>query len=586
MKTLPSVDVVIVGGGWTGLLMAKELGSRTGLSVVVLERGSSRSTEDYAVQMDELNTLHFRMMQDLSQETVTMRHSSAEAAVPLRQHGAFLPGSGIGGAGEHWGGWFPRFLPDTFLLRSRILEKYGKNRFSVETSVEDWGLTYEELEPFYTRAEFLVGASGKAGNLRGKLIDGGNIFEGPRSTEYPTPPTKIPYIASLFKDATKSLGYHPYPLPTATSSTSFTNPDGVTRPGCTYCGFCDRYGCMIGAKAQPTNTLLPVITRHKNVSIRTASWVRRIVRSVAGGKVKATGVTYVDANGEEVFQAAELVILASWTLNNNRLLLLSGIGEPYDATTGKGNLGRNLTHQVSMALVTLFFDKPLNRFMGSAGAGIRVSDLDSDLIDKTHLPFLQGGSFNVSNLTTGPIANFGILPPSVKTRWGSEWKKQALYHYDRTAGIRFAGEHFAYKGNYMDLDPRYKDQFGDPLLRMTIDWRENEWKMVEFMAMKAMEIGRAMGAKDVVPFSGFHTYDAKRYQSSHVQGGTIMGTRPDHSVLNTYLQHWNVSNLFVLGASSFPQNASPNPTATILAMTYRTADALVERYLKSPGPLA
>jgi gluconate 2-dehydrogenase alpha chain len=585
MKALPAVDVVIVGGGWTGLLMAKELGSRTALSVVVLERGGPRSTGDYSVEMDELNTLRFRMMQDLSEETVTMRHSSRQRAVPLRQHGAFLPGSGVGGAGEHWGGWFPRFLPDTFALRSRTIEKYGPAKLPADHSIEDWGITYDDLEPHYTRAEYLVGASGKAGNLRGTRIEGGNIFEGWRSTEYPTPPTKIPYIASLFRDATQSLGYHPYPLPSATTSTSFTNPDGVSRPGCTYCGFCDRYGCMIGAKAQPTNTLLPVIQKHKNVSIRTAAWVRRIVHSSADGKRRVSGVMYVDALGKETFQPAALTILASWTLNNNRLLLLSGIGEPYDPATGKGNLGRNLTHQVSMSLVTLFFEKPLNRFMGSAAAGIRVSDFDGDLVEKTQLPFLQGGSFNVSNLTTGPIANFGVLPPSVKARWGSDWKKAALYHYDRTSGIRFAGEHLAYKGNCMDLDPTYKDRFGDPLLRMTIDWRDNERKMVEFMTAKAVEIGRAMGATQVVPFPGLHAYDTTRYQSSHVQGGTIVGSSPDRSVVNGYLQHWEFSNLFILGASSFPQNASPNPTATILALTYRTADAIVDRYLKTPGPL-
>jgi gluconate 2-dehydrogenase alpha chain len=94
MKSLPAVDVVIVGGGWTGLLMAKELGSRTALSVVVLERGGARTTEDYANGMDELDyAIRFRMMQDLSQETVTLRHSSSHRALPLRQHGSFLPGS-------------------------------------------------------------------------------------------------------------------------------------------------------------------------------------------------------------------------------------------------------------------------------------------------------------------------------------------------------------------------------------------------------------------------------------------------------------------------------------------------------------
>src|SRR6202521_1768300 len=224
MKTLPPVDVVIVGGGWTGLLMAKELGSRTSLSVVVLERGGPRKTENYSSDMDELDyAIRTHMMQDFSKETVTFRHTPQQRALPLRQHGCFLPGSGIGGAGEHWSAWFPRFLPDCFELLSSTVGKYGAGKLSEDHSVQDWGITYDNLEPHYTRAENLLGISGKAGNLRGKLIEGGNIFEGWRSAEYPTPPTKIPYIASLFGDAAKSLGSHPYPIPASPTDSSFTN---------------------------------------------------------------------------------------------------------------------------------------------------------------------------------------------------------------------------------------------------------------------------------------------------------------------------------------------------------------------------
>jgi len=586
MKALPPVDVVIVGGGWTGLLMAKELGSRTALSVVVLERGGQRKTENYSTGMDELDyAIRMRMMQDLSQETVTFRHTPQQRALPLRQHGSFLPGSGTGGAGEHWAGWFPRFVPDSFELLSRTTEKYGPAKLPEDHSIQDWGITYDDLEPHYTRGELLLGISGKAGNLRGKRIEGGNIFEGWRSAEYPTPPTKIPYVASLFGDAAKSLGYHPYPIPAATTSVTYTNPDGVSRPGCAYCGFCDRFGCMIGAKAQPTNVLLPVIQKRKNVSIRTGAWVRRINRAGSNGNGKLTGVTYVDSSGEEIFQPAGLTILASWTLNNTRLLLLSGLGESYDPATGKGNVGRNLTHQILSSAI-LFFEKPLNRFMGSAAAGLRVSDLDGDVFDHSHLPFLRGGSFNVVHIGDGPIANFGVLPPSVKARWGSDWKKAGLHYYDRTARLAFSGEHLAYKGNYMDLDPTYKDRVGDPLLRLTLDWRDNERKMSEFAAEKAAEMARAMGAKEIISFPTLRNYDTTRYQSTHLQGGTMMGSSPDRSVVNPYLQHWQFSNLFILGGSCIPQNASSNPTATILALTYRTADALVDHYLKHPGPLA
>jgi len=587
MKILPSVDVLIVGGGWTGLLMAKELGSRTALSVVVLERGGPRKTDDYGDDMDELDyTIRLRMMQDVSQETVTLRHDLSQRAFPLRQHGSFLPGSGVGGAGEHWSAVCPRYLPDCFELLSRSIEKYGSKRLPEDHAIQDWGVTYDELEPHYTRADLLLGISGKAGNIRGKQIEGGNIFEGWRSAEYPTPPTKIPYFSSMFAEAAKSLGYHPYPVPAATTSRAYTNPDGVSRPGCTYCGYCETFGCMIGAKSQPTNTLLPVIEKRKNVSIRTGAWVRRIVHDESENKGRARGVMYIDANGREVFQPAELIFLASWTLNNTRLLLLSGVGKAYDPTTGKGTLGRNLTHQVSFSAATAFFERPLNRFMGSGASGIMLSDLDGDLFEHSNLPFLRGGTLAARSARSLPIGECGVIPKSVKTTWGSEWKKAALYYYDRAGRISFSGEHLAYKENYMDLDPVYKDHFGDPLLRLTLDWRENERKMADYVIAKAVELAREMGAKEVTPFSGLRSYDGTRYQSSHIQGGVIMGSSSERSVVNPYLQHWQLSNLFVLGASSFPQNASANPTPTILALTYRTGDAIVNRYLKNPGALA
>ena len=586
MKTLPKTDAVIIGGGWTGLLMAKELAARTPISIVVLERGAARHKEDYAGGMDELDyNVRFRLMQDYSLQTVTLRYTTKDRAIPVRQLGSFMPGQGTGGAGEHWGAVWPRFVPDIFQLLTSTTQKYGAKKLPEDHSVVDWGVTWDEVEPYYTRADKLVGASGKAGNIRGKVIEGGNIFEGVRSEEYPTPPTKTPYYGSLFHDAAKSLGYHPYPNPAAILSTAHTNPDGISRQGCFYCGFCDRFGCMIGAKAQPTNTLLPIVEKQKSVTLRNGCWVRRILYDKSNGG-RATGVSYIDATGEEIIQPADLVILGSWTLNNTRLLLLSGIGEPYDPATGRGVVGRNLTHQISFSPAQAFFDKPLNRFMGAAPAGIRMSDFDGDSFDHSNLPFIRGGT--LAGIGTGfqPIVGFGAVPPSVKARWGSEWKKAAVYWYDRVGVVGFAGEHIAYKDHYMDLDPTYKDHLGDPLIRMTIDWKDNERKIVDFAIAKSVELARAMGAKEVVPAAPYGHYDTRRYQSTHVQGGTIMGKSPEHSVVNTYGQHWQAPNLFVMGASQFANNGSANPTPSVIAFTYRTADAVIDRYLKHPGRLA
>jgi gluconate 2-dehydrogenase alpha chain len=586
MKTLPSTDVVIIGGGWTGLLMAKELSARSPVSIVVLERGRARMA-DYSSGMDELDYfVRMHMMQDPSREAVTLRHHDNEAALPIRQYGAFLPGSGVGGTGEHWGAVYPRLMPDCFELHSKTVERYGAKRLPEDHSMQDWGITYDEMEPFYARSEREVGVCGKAGNLNGKKIEGGNIFEGWRSSEYPMPPTITPYFSELFRGAAKSLGFHPYNNATAVTSEEYTNPDGVSRPACAFCGFCERTPCMINAKAQPTNVLLPIVRQRKTVSLRTGATVKRILHDSSPNGAKARGVTYIDESGEEIFQPADLVVLASYTLGNNHMLLLSGIGTPYDPATGKGTLGKNLTHQVSFG-VQAFLEKPLNKFMGAGGTGVRISDFDADVFDHGNLPFIRGGMIGAMSVGTQPLSTFGNTPRSMNLpRWGAAWKKASVEYFDRTGVIAFSSEQIPHMGNRFDLDPRYKNPAGDPLLRMTVNWQDNERKMVEFMNAKMVEIAHAMGAKEVNPFPGYGDYDVVRYQSTHIQGGTMMAKSPGLGVVNSYQQHWEIPNLFVIGASTFPNSGSSNPTPTILALTYRTADAIVDRYLKKPAPLA
>src|SRR5215469_7910292 len=338
MTRLKPVDVVIAGGGWAGLTMAKEIATRTSLSVVVLERGQKRGLKEYAEGMDEVDYgIRLRMMQNIAEETVTHRHKVGQPAAPVRQYGSFNPGTGVGGAGEHWNAMAYRYIPDQFRLATVLRERHGGG-LSTDLMLQDWGVTYDELEPYFWRVEQMMGLSGKAGNLRGQIVEGGNPFEGPRSHEYPNPPHKATYVMSLFTKAARELGYHPFPTPAATLSQTYRNPDGISRSGCAYCGYCQRYGCMIGAKAQPTNTLLPVVAARKNFSLRTGCWVRRVVHKDG----KAEGVSFMDASGVEMEQPARIVILASWTMNNSRLLMLSRVGEMYDATTGKGTLGRNL----------------------------------------------------------------------------------------------------------------------------------------------------------------------------------------------------------------------------------------------------
>ena len=168
------VDVVLTGVGWTGGILGKEL-AQAGLKVVGLERGHARDTNpDFLAPWvhDELRYhSRFELMQDLAKETLTFRNSADQVALPMRYLGSFYPGEGLGGAGVHWNGQTFRFLPWDFETRSRTLARYGPGVLPADCTAQDWGITYNDLEPYYDRFERTCGISGKAGVLATRKTD-------------------------------------------------------------------------------------------------------------------------------------------------------------------------------------------------------------------------------------------------------------------------------------------------------------------------------------------------------------------------------------------------------------------------------
>ncbi len=227
---------------------------------------TSAAPPDFQHLHDELRyAVDYEMMQDTSQETWTLRHNLNETALPIRQLGSFLPGTGVGGAGVHWNGQTWRFEPRDFTIRSSTIDRYGAQAIPADSTIQDWGITYAELEPYYDTFEYMAGIAGKAGNIKGTLVDGGNPFEGPRARDYPVGPMKDAHAPVVFRDAAKKLGYHPFPSPSANLPVDYRNPDGVLRGSCTYCGFCERFGCEVAAKADPTVTVLASRQAHRQL---------------------------------------------------------------------------------------------------------------------------------------------------------------------------------------------------------------------------------------------------------------------------------------------------------------------------------
>ncbi|MGU2350304.1 efflux transporter outer membrane subunit [Pseudomonas aeruginosa] len=335
--TLKPVDAVVVGFGWTGAILAKEL-TEAGLNVVALERGENRDTYPdgaYPNTLDELTyNTRGKLFQNLSKSTVSIRHGINDTALPYRQLSAFLPGDGVGGAGLHWSGVHFRIMPEELRLRSHYEERYGKKFIPEGMTIQDYGVSYEELEPHFDFAEKVFGTSGTAHTVKGQVVGKGNPFAADRSDDFPLPALRQVYSAQLFRKAAEELGLHPYDLPAANASGPWTNPYGVQMGPCNFCGFCSGYACYMYSKASPNLNILPALRQTPLFELRANCNVLKVNLDSDGRQ--ATGVTYVDAQGREIVQPAKLVIISAFQFHNVRLLLLSGIGKPYDPRTGEG----------------------------------------------------------------------------------------------------------------------------------------------------------------------------------------------------------------------------------------------------------
>ncbi|WP_449354175.1 GMC family oxidoreductase [Virgibacillus natechei] len=561
-KELDKVEVVTVGVGWTGGIVAAEL-TKQGVNVVGLERGQDRSTEDFQHIHDEYRyAIRYGLMQDLSKETLTFRNHRDERALPMRQLGSFLLGEGLGGAGVHWNGQTWRFLPYDLQIKTMTDEKYGANKLGDDYTLQDWGISYDELEPYFYKFEEMAGISG----------DGESMPQSaPRSNPYPTPAMKETPITQRFKDAARNLDLHPFHIPSGNLSEAYENPDGQTIQQCQYCGFCERFGCEYGAKSSPNVTVIPTAQKTGNFELRTHANVTEVMYDGD----RATGVKYVDLQtGDEYIQPADIVVLTSYVMNNVRLLLNSDIGRPYDPETKSGVIGKNYCYQILPGATGFFEEEKFNTYMGAGALGAAVDDYNGDNFDHSDLDFIHGGVLTVTQTGQRPINNNVV--PGDTPNWGQEFKDQSIKYYHRTLSVGSQGASMPHRNNYLSLDPDYTDTFGYPLLRLTYDYTEQDRNLHDHLAEKAVGLMEEMGADKVESSEMTDHYNIVPYQTTHNTGGVIMGGDPETSAVNNYSQMWDVDNLFVIGASAFAHNGGYNPTGTVGALAYRATEGIMQ----------
>ena len=564
---LTKTDVVIVGLGAVGGVAALPL-AQAGLNIVGLEAGSWLRADDFAP--DELRNNVRGWPQSVQKANREIPTHRPNASAPYSPRAPIHPMmNAVGGTSLHYWAQSWRLNPWDFRVVSETTRRYGASRIPRGSTVEDWPFGLEELEPYYDLVEREIGVSGKAGNINGRIDRNGNIFEGPRAREYPMPPLRGSGFTDAMAQGARTLGWHAFPGPAAVNSRTYQN-----RTGCVYHGFCNRGGCHVNAKGSTAVTTIPKAVGTRRLTVVTEAHVTRID---VGDNGRVTGVTYLKG-GNEYFQPADVVLLASYTYENVRTLLLStSKAFPNGLSNNHGQVGRHYFSHNQGATVSALFPRSLNSWYGLPAQGVAVDNWADDNFDHAGLDFIGGGNLWVYSdrrpIGAANMSTFGKAP-----RWGSAWKAFIQESADRSNTAYLQKTTLPYEDNYLDLDPTVTDPISLPVCRITADYKENERKVAAFIQDKMVEWYTAAGAvateRGPVGTMG---------PTTHAYGGTRMGDNVETNVVDRWGFSHEAPNLGVLGASVMGTSGARNPTLTAQALAWRTAARLVKNWKAITG---
>lgn len=531
-----AVDFAIIGSGSAGGILAKEL-SVAGFDVVVFEQGPYRKAQDFT--HDEYSVIFNSELLGGGPEVSgqTFRHDGSEVAQSPQQP-VIRYAQTVGGSSVHFTANFWRFRPVDFKERSLLGPISG-------TNFADWPITYEELEPYYTKVDWEIGVSGAPGP-----------FDAPRSRPFPMPPLPIKSSGVLLEKAAKELGLHAQVEPLAILS----QPHNGRAP-CIKCGYCMFFGCEVGAKSSTLATMIPLAETSGHCEIRAESAVFRIETDNNG---RASEVLYYDAAGNERAQKVKAVIVSANGAETARLLLSSASERhPDGLANSSGFVGRNLMFNAHSA-VDGIFEHPLNDYKGA-----HVSRIIHDFYETDEQRgFYGGGGIDARPLWSAtPIFHALVgMPPDVPN-WGRKFKEEMAHNFTRQMSIVGATTSLAMDRNNITLDPNNTDQWGRPAIRTTYRDHDDDLSMARFLQDRAAELFDAAGATKswrhpIHPTNG----------GEHLLGTCRMGDDPATSVVDKHHRSHDIPNLFICDGSSFVTSGRGQPTMTIMALAFRAAD--------------
>jgi choline dehydrogenase-like flavoprotein len=539
---MPHVNAVVVGAGAGGGIVAKEL-AEAGLSVLLLERGLWHSASDF--RKDDL----------INQRTWALRNAFGPdgarnprvLVTPDGEERVVDPSRGwdyqnnaacVGGGTFSYGAQAWRYMERDFRMRST----YGVPEGS---TLEDWPLSYQDLEPCYEKAEWEIGVSGD---------DSGNPFKAPRRRPLPMPPLSPNREYEILKPAAESLGLHPFDIPMLRNSVPYAG-----RPACMRCRWCVGFACEVDAKCGTHNTVIPKALATGSCRLETRSFAKEILLNARG---RARGVAYFDAEDRLHEQSADLVIVSGGAIESARLLLNSksrlfpnGLGNRHDW------VGRNLQGHAYPSAFGLF-DEVVYDDIGP-GASIAICDFNHGN------PGLVGGGMLANEFIRLPVQFVGMRPPDVP-RWGTAHKDYMRRFFGRSIGVMGPVQEMPVFDSRVQVDPVLKDHWGVPVARLSGTNHAHTVEVSEHMARKAEAWLLEAGA-----IRTWTNVPGRWLSAGQHQAGTCrMGDDPTTSVVDRHCRVHDVDNVFVVDASVHVTNGGFNPVLTIMAVAYHASDQI------------
>ena len=562
-----SYDICIVGSGAGASPIAHQL-SLAGAKVIVLEKGPWLTEEDFykdeiAISLRDAYNPKLTEEQHVIEEEYEDENGESfwQKEATSKSGWSFWNGTVVGGSSNFMSGYFHRLKPIDFRLKTEFGEIEGAN-------VADWPISYDELEPYYTMVDHLVGVSGKA-------VD--HPFKEPRSeADFPYPPIAEHPISQWIDKTASELNYHSIPVPRAVLSLP-----AMGRRSCEYSGYCSSYGCSSGAKGSGRAALLNHAVASGNCTITPHAKVHKIATDSQG---EISGVWYYDKKGKSQEVKAKIYVVACQAVETSRLLLAStGEKFPNGLANNHGQVGKNLVF--------------------SAGGTGRGDFLFDDLTDEQEAQIRTVGPFinralqdwyEIDDKSFGKRAKGGTIDflfyqnPIARARgsqydnndnlvWGEQLKTNLKQEFTSYKTLRFEvfNDWLPTDNCFVELDSDETDKWGDPVAKVRIGFHEHDLKVGEYIAEKAETVLQAMGAKNVS--SSVSSYPPTNLMA----GGCRFGDDPKTSVLNKNCQAHEVSNLYVTDGSFMPTGGSVPYTYTIYANAFRVAQVIKEQWKKA-----